>query len=93
MAFDGITLRKIVNELSILINGKVNQIHIKSKDNIVFSIYNNSLYSLNIDTSASNYRINLTTNIKANPLVAPNFCMLLRKYLINSKITNIYMKD
>ena len=92
MAFDGITLRKIVSELNVLVNGKVNQIHIKSKDNLVFSIYNNSLYSLNIDTSASNYRINLTTNIKANPLVAPNFCMLLRKYLINSKISKIYVK-
>ena len=48
MAFDGITLRKIVSELNVLVNGKVNQIHIKSKDNLVFSIYNNSLYSLKI---------------------------------------------
>ena len=91
MAFDGITLRKIISELQILINGKVNYIYIPTSNNIVLGIYNGANYALNIDTSASNYRINLTTKSKPNPLVAPNFCMLLRKFLINSKITKIYM--
>ena len=59
---------------------------------LFFSIYSNSkTYALNIDISANNYRLNLTTNEKSNPYVAPNFCMLLRKYLIGSKISkNIY---
>ena len=91
MAFDGITLKKIISELQILINGKVNYIYIPNSNNIVLGIYNGANYALNIDTSASNYRINLTTKSKPNPLVAPNFCMLLRKFLINSKITKIYM--
>ncbi len=92
MAFDGITLKKIVAELQILIGGKVNQIHIPTNNNIIIGIYNGANYALNIDTSASNYRIHLTTNSKPNPLVAPNFCMILRKYLINSRISKIYMQ-
>ena len=91
MAFDGITLNKIVNELQVLIGGKVNYIYEPDSNNIVMGIYNGATYALNIDTSASNYRINLTTKLKKNPFVAPNFCMLLRKYLINSRITSISM--
>ncbi len=91
MAFDGITLRKVISELQILIGGKVNQIYVPTNNNIVIGIYNGANYALNIDTSASNYRIHLTTESKPNPLVAPNFCMLLRKYFINSRISKIYM--
>ena len=61
MAFDGITLKKIVAELQILIGGKVNQIHIPTNNNIIIGIYNGANYALNIDTSASNYRIHLTS--------------------------------
>ncbi len=91
MSFDGITLKKVVSELQVLVNGKVNHIYIPTSNNIVIGIYNGANYALNIDTSASNYRINLTTQTKQNPLVAPNFCMILRKYLINSKISKIYI--
>ncbi len=34
-------------------------------------------------------RIHLTSSKKTSPLVAPNLCMLLRKYLINASIANI----
>ncbi len=91
MAFDGITLKKIISELQILENGKVNYIYIPTNNNVIIGIYNGSIYSLNIDTTASNYRINLTTNSRPNPISAPNFCMVLRKYLLNSKISKIYM--
>ena len=92
MAFDGIVLKKIIDELQVLKNGKVNRIYEPNKNELLLNIYaNGSTYALNIDISADNYRINLTTNEKANPFVAPNFCMLLRKYLINSKINKIYI--
>lgn len=92
MAFDGITLRKIISELKILEGGKVNQIYQPDLNTIVIGIYNANKYALNIDTSANNYRMNLTTTAKPNPLTPPNFCMLLRKYLEGSKITKIYME-
>lgn len=91
MAFDGIILKKVVDELQVLKNGKVNRIYEPNKNELLFSIYSNgNTYALNIDISANNYRLNLTTNEKSNPFVAPNFCMLLRKYLINSRINRIY---
>lgn len=91
MAFDGIVLNKVVNELQAIQKGKVNRIYEPNKNELLFSIYaNGKTYALNIDISADNYRLNLTTNEKPNPFVAPNFCMLLRKYLINSKINKIY---
>jgi len=91
MAFDGIVLNKVVNELQAIKNGKVNRIYEPNKNELLFSIYaNGKTYALNIDISANNYSLNLTTNEKPNPFSAPNFCMLLRKYLINSKISKIY---
>ena len=91
MAFDGMVLKSVVKELNILKNGKVNRIYEPSNNNIIFSIYSEgSTYALDIDVSANNYRINLTTHEKSNPYVAPNFCMLLRKYLIGARINKIY---
>lgn len=91
MAFDGMVLKSVVKELNILKNGKVNRIYEPSNNNIIFSIYaEGSTYALDIDVSANNYRINLTTHEKINPYVAPNFCMLLRKYLIGARINKIY---
>ena len=93
MAFDGIVTKAITNEFkNILIGGKIDKIHQPDKNNIVLGIYSNSVhYALNICIDAHNYRINLTTNSKPNPFVAPNFCMLLRKHLISGKISNIEM--
>lgn len=91
MAFDGITLRKIISEIQLLIGAKVNNIYEPDNNNIVISVYNGARYAINIETSASNYRLHLTTNIKSNPYKAPNFCMLLRKYIGNGKISKIYM--
>lgn len=92
MALDGLVLKSLTNELNILINGKVNRIYQPTNNELLISIYaNKKIYNLNIDISANNYRINLTTNEKSNPYVAPNFCMLLRKYLISAKLNKIYM--
>ena len=43
--------------------------------------------------SSNNCRISLTSHPQKNPSTAPNFCMLLRKYLIGLKIKNIYTID
>lgn len=93
MGFDGILAKTIVNELnSSILNGKINKIYEPSKNEIILGVYANGLnYLLDIVISANNYRVNLTTNTKPNPHVAPNFCMLLRKHLIGSKIKSISM--
>ena len=93
MAFDGIVTQAITHELkNDLIGGKIDKIHQPDKNTILLGIYSNSIhYTLNICIDAHNCRINLTTNSKENPLVAPNFCMLLRKHLIGGKISTIEM--
>lgn len=93
MAFDGITLHTIVSEFqTTLINGKVNKIYEPNSNNLVISIYNKHTYMLNIDTTANNYSMYLSTHLKENPFNAPNFCMTLRKYLTSAIIRKIYMK-
>lgn len=95
MAFDGITTRAIIAELKPnLIGSKVNKIFEPTKNDIVFSLYNNGLnYSLNLCINPESCRISLTKYSKPNPKNAPNFCMLLRKYLVGSKIIDISNMD
>ena len=92
MAFDGIVTKQVVLELKdVLIGGKINKVFEPNKNEIILGIYSGGKnYALNISISSNNYRMNLTTNSKPNPLNAPNFCMLLRKHLVGSRITNIY---
>ncbi|MBR3720146.1 MAG: NFACT family protein [Clostridia bacterium] len=93
MAFDGITAKSIVSELNqFIIGGKINKIFEPNKNEIILGIYNNGKnYALNCTISVDNYRVNLTTSSKPNPLNAPNFCMLLRKHLIGGRIKSISM--
>ena len=93
MAFDGIVTKAIVTELQELVGSKIDKVHEPDKNTIVFGLYSQGKnYALNICIDAHNCRLNLTTHTKPNPLVAPNFCMLLRKYLIGGKISNISMQ-
>ncbi len=93
MAFDGIVTKSIVSELNqFLIGGKINKVFEPNKNEIILGIYNNGKnYALNCTINVDDYRINLTTNSKPNPLNAPNFCMLLRKHLIGGRIKAISM--
>ena len=93
MAFDGIVTKAIVTELQELVGSKIDKVHEPDKNTIVLGLYSQGKnYALNICIDAHNCRLNLTTHTKINPLVAPNFCMLLRKYLIGGKISNISMQ-
>ena len=92
MAFDGIVAKSIIKELDPLIGGKIDKIHEPDRNTIVLGIYSQGKnHSLNICIDARNCRINLTTHSRTNPLVAPNFCMLLRKHLIGGRISKISM--
>lgn len=92
MAFDGIVTKSIVTELNkFILNGKINKVFEPNKNEIILGIYNNGKnYALNCSICSDNYRINLTTNSKPNPINAQGFCMLLRKHLIGGKIVKIY---
>ena len=95
MAFDGIVLNCVVNELnSEIIGAKVNKIFEPSRSDIIFGLYNHGKsYSFLINIQPEIARFHLTTYNKPNPLQAPNFCMLLRKHLMNAKIVAINTFD
>lgn len=91
MAFDGLTTYAVVCEFANhLLNGKVDKIFEPNPNEIVLGIYSNGVkYAFDIVTSPNFYRMCLTTSTKPNPTFAPNFCMVLRKHLLNTHITKI----
>ena len=94
MAFDGIVTKSIISDLkNKLIGAKVNKILQPSKTEVLLSLYNKNNFTLDLCIHPDYYRICLTTISKPNPTNALNFCMLLRKYLTSSTITNIESVD
>lgn len=94
MAFDGITTKAVITELQTkIIGGKINKIFEPTKNEILLNIYNKENYTLVLSANPDYCRINLTSHTKPNPQNAPNFCMLLRKYLIGGKIIDISNYD
>ena len=90
MAFDGITTKVIADELQSLAGARIDKVFQPNKNEIILGLYiNGANYALEICIDSGNYRINLTTHSKANPQVAPNFCMLLRKHLIGLKLKTV----
>ena len=51
MAFDGITLKKVIDELQILIDARVDKITEPSNSNIIINVYKQKNYFINIDLS------------------------------------------
>lgn len=92
MALDGIVIANIVHELrNTLIGGRINKISQPEKDELILVIkgQDRNIYKLFLSAAAGMPLIYLTENTKPNPVTAPNFCMLLRKYLNNGKILDI----
>ena len=94
MAFDGIVVKSVVSDFhNKLIGARVNKVLQPSKFEIILNLYNSTNYMLDICIHPVYYRMCLTKISKPNPTNALNFCMLLRKYLTSSKITNIESVD
>ncbi|MDO4553926.1 MAG: NFACT RNA binding domain-containing protein [Lachnospiraceae bacterium] len=91
MAFDGFVISNLKQELSdCLIDGRINKIYQPEKDEIHLLIKNKRQnFRLLLSASASLPLIYLTGKQKSNPMTAPNFCMLLRKYIQNGRILKI----
>ncbi|WAM34578.1 Rqc2 family fibronectin-binding protein [Caldicellulosiruptor morganii] len=94
MPFDGIVLRTLIKELKDeLSEGKVERVYQPNQFEINLYVYRaGKTKKLIISANPSLPRIYITDKQKKNPDVAPNFCMILRKNLLGSKITNIYQE-
>lgn len=91
MAFDGITVAALVQELKDnLTGGRIAKIAQPEPDELLLTIKTPmGQRKLYISASASLPLIYLTEENKPSPMTAPNFCMLLRKHIGNGRITNI----
>lgn len=92
MSFDGITTKVMVNELNrLLTNSRVEKIYVPNKNEILLSFHSQDRnnYKLLISIDANNSRLHITTQTRDNPVTAPQFCMILRKYLQSGKLLNI----
>lgn len=93
MAFDGVVIANLVNELRVhLLGGRINKIAQPEKDELLLTIKGQARepYKLLLSAGAGLPLVYLTQSNKPSPITAPNFCMLLRKHLNNAKIIDIY---
>lgn len=95
MAIDGIYLYSLVQDLKkSILNSKIDKINQPEKDEIIITLRKERKnLKLLISASPKYPRFNLTTASKSNPLQAPMFTMVLRKYLISGKIIDIVQQE
>ncbi len=91
MAFDGITIACMVHELSEkLVGGRITKISQPEREEVLLTVKSLSgQHRLFISASASLPLIYLTEENKPAPLTAPNFCMVLRKYLQGGRVVEV----
>ena len=91
MALDGLAVHALVSELSAsLTGGKVDKIFQPERDKIILNIRTQSKnVKLLMSVNPQGARVNVTENSYENPIVAPNFCMLLRKHLQPSRLVSV----
>ncbi|MBE5878360.1 MAG: fibronectin/fibrinogen-binding protein [Lachnospiraceae bacterium] len=91
MAFDGITMAAVTNELQQkLKDGRVVKISQPEREEIILTVKNAGVqYRLFLCASPSLPLVYLTDNAKPSPMTAPNFCMVLRKHLQGARILSV----
>lgn len=91
MPQDAFTLRLNAKELnSTLVGGKINKINQPEREEVTFLIYTGAtVLKLAFNVNASDCGAYFSEATKENPAVAPGFCMLLRKHLLNAEIKEI----
>ena len=91
MAFDGVVISDIVNDMRRrLVGGRIYKIYQPEADEINLVVKNlKTTFRLMLNASATLPLVYFLEENKANPAVAPNFCMLLRKHIGNARIVSV----
>lgn len=91
MAFDGITVAALVQELkNVLSGGRIHKIAQPETDELLLTVRTpQGVKRLYISASASLPLVYLTEENKPSPMTAPGFCMLLRKHISSGRIVDI----
>lgn len=92
MALDGIAVANIVKEMNeALCGARINKIAQPEADEILLTVKTGKgQRKILMSASASLPLIYFTQKNKLSPMRAPNFCMLLRKYIGNGKIIRVW---
>ena len=95
MALDGIYLYSLVDDLKkSILNSKIDKINQPEKDEIILTLRKERKnLKLLISASPRFARIHLTNAVKSNPIKAPMYLMVLRKYILGGRIINLTQKD
>lgn len=95
MALDGIYLYSLVDDLKkSILNSKIDKINQPEKDEIILTLRKERKnIKLLISSSPRFARIHLTNSVKSNPIKAPMYLMVLRKYILGGRITKLIQKD
>ncbi len=91
MPQDTFTLRLIAKELDeTLRGGRINRVNQPEKEELALIVYTGKrTVKLTLNANASDCGVYFTEDERENPLVAPNFCMLLRKHLTGAEILGV----
>ena len=91
MAFDGITISNIVNDLNnTILGGRLYKIAQPESDELLLTVKTSSgQYRVVLSANASLPLAYITDDNKPSPATAPNFVMLLRKHINNGRIISV----
>ena len=88
MPLDAICLRALTNELKgQLLGARIDKVQQPARDQVVLLLRGNLRLLLNAGPNQP--RVQLTEVLRENPAEPPMLCMLLRKYLVGARITDI----
>lgn len=95
MSYDGLFTHAVVHELrEHLLNGRVTKIHQPFNNELLIRIRaNRKNHQLLLSAHPQYARVQLTNLRFENPQQAPQFCMVLRKYIENSKLVDIIQTE
>lgn len=90
MAYDGIVMRAVAEELEEFIGGKINKIYQPAPLDLEMILYHKGQTKrLLISASPNHPRMHFVKKGRKNPLEAPSFVMFLRRHLQNATVLDI----
>ncbi|MBR2750203.1 MAG: NFACT family protein [Clostridiales bacterium] len=95
MPLDGISSNFLAKELQTKLTGaRIDKIYQPTRFEVYMLVRSNSEnYKLLLSCDPKSPRVQITANMKENPQMPPNFCMLLRKHLSGARILDISCPD
>ena len=90
MSMDGLSLNAVLREIRFLKGGRIDKVQQPDRDTLLFTVRSSGRTAkLLICLHVENGRVQLTDLPFENPAEPPMFCMLLRKRLVGSRVTDI----